>query len=283
MDSCDAWVNSNILKLDPDTKEPLIVGGAPPDAYSEDGQLWGNPVYDWEKVGASDYDFWIKRIGACLRLYDILRLDHFRGFEAYYAIPATDDNARYGKWEKGKPYELFDKIIKTFPDALFIAEDLGYITKEVDDLKNHYNFPGMNVIQFAFGENFDSNYLPHNYVRNSVVYSSTHDSDTLQGFLDVADEDLTKLVDKYFGLEDGDDKLWKINRALMASVSDIAMFEIQDFLGYGNDAKINSPSTLGNNWKWRSIDEDYDEKLAKRIKEMSKIYGRYDNGQIEKE
>ena len=166
---------------------------------------------------------------------------------------------------------------------MFIAEDLGYITKEVDDLKNHYNFPGMNVIQFAFGENFDSNYLPHNYVRNSVVYSSTHDSDTLQGFLDVADEDLTKLVDKYFGLEDGDDKLWKINRALMASVSDIAMFEIQDFLGYGNDAKINSPSTLGNNWKWRSIDEDYDEKLAKRIKEMSKIYGRYDNGQIEKE
>lgn len=283
MDSCDAWVNSNILKLDPDTKEPLIVGGAPPDAYSEDGQLWGNPVYDWEKVASSDYDFWIKRIGACLRLYDILRLDHFRGFEAFYAIPATDDNARYGKWEKGKPYELFDKIIKTFPDALFIAEDLGYITKEVDDLKNHYNFPGMNVIQFAFGENFDSNYLPHNYVRNSVVYSSTHDSDTLQGFLDVADEDLTKLVDKYFGLEDGDDKLWKINRALMASVSDIAMFEIQDFLGYGNDAKINSPSTLGNNWKWRSIDEDYDEKLAKRIKEMSKIYGRYDNGQIEKE
>lgn len=282
LDSCDAWVNSDILKLDPKTKEPIIVGGAPPDAYSEDGQLWGNPVYDWDKLKESNYNFWIKRIGACLKLYDILRLDHFRGFEAYYAIPATDDNARYGKWEVAKPYELFDKIIKAYPDARFIAEDLGYITKEVDDLKNHYNFPGMNVIQFAFGENFDSNYLPHNYERNSVVYSSTHDSDTLKGFLDEADEELTGLIDKYFGLDEGDDKLSKIIRALMASVSDIAMFEIQDFFGYGNESKINSPSTIGNNWKWRSIDSDYDDNLAKRIKEMSKVYGRYNYGQTEK-
>lgn len=283
MDSCDAWVNSDILKLDPESLEPILVGGAPPDAYSEDGQLWGNPVYDWDKLAESGYDFWLKRIGACLRLYDILRLDHFRGFEAYYAIPASDDNARYGSWELGRPYELFDKIIETYPDALFIAEDLGYITKEVDELKDHYNFPGMNVIQFAFGENFDSNYLPHNYVNNSVVYSSTHDSDTLQGFLDVADEDLTRLVDKYFGLKEDEDKLWEINRALMASVSDIAMFEIQDFLGYGNDAKINSPSTIGVNWKWRMVDADFDQSLAEKIKEMSKVYGRYNNGQIEKE
>lgn len=282
MDSCDAWVYCDILKLDPKTFDPLIVGGAPPDAYSEDGQLWGNPVYDWEKLKESDYDFWVKRIGSCLRLYDILRLDHFRGFEAYYAIPASDDNARYGTWELGKPYELFDKIINTYPDALFIAEDLGYITKEVDDLKDHYNFPGMNVIQFAFGEKFDSNYLPHNYVNNSVVYSSTHDSDTLQGFLDVADDELTELIDKYFGLSENDDKRWKIIRALMASVSDIAMFEIQDILGYGNEAKINSPSTIGVNWKWRMLDSDFDPDLAKRIKEMSKIYGRYDNGQTEK-
>ncbi|MDO5047634.1 MAG: 4-alpha-glucanotransferase [Anaerococcus sp.] len=281
LDSADAWVNSDILQLDED-KNPILVGGAPPDSYSEDGQLWGNPLYDWEKMSENSYEFWIKRIGASLRLYDILRLDHFRGFEAYYAIPFEDDNARFGKWLKAKPYELFDKIKKAYPDSLFIAEDLGYITKEVDDLKDHYGFPGMNVIQFSFGENFDSNYLPHNYKNNSVVYGSTHDSDTLKGFLDEADEDLDELINKYFDLGEDDDRLWKIIRGLMASVSDLAIFEIQDFLAYGNESKINSPGSLGDNWKWRMVYDDFSEKLSEKIKEMSKIYGRFNNGQAEK-
>lgn len=274
-DSCDAWVNSDILAIDEVTKKALIVGGAPPDDYSEDGQLWGNPVYNWDKLKESSYDFWEKRIGMALRTYDLLRLDHFRGFEKYYAIPATDENAKFGSWEIGGGYEFFDHIMKKYPDRQFIAEDLGYITKEVDYLKDYYGFPGMNVIQFAFNENFDSNYLPHNYKRNSVVYASTHDSSTLKGWLDSLDEEELSFVTRYFGLKEDDDYLWKIIRALMASVSDVAMYQIQDFFELGDESKINSPSTLGINWKWRSKKEDYTEELAEKIKEMSRLYGRY--------
>nr|WP_072536477.1 4-alpha-glucanotransferase [Anaerococcus mediterraneensis] len=274
-DSCDAWVNNNILKLDKETKQPIVVGGAPPDGYSEDGQLWGNPVYRWDYMkDTENFAFWKKRIGMSLRLYDILRLDHFRGFEAYYAIPASDDTAKYGSWEKGEPYAFFDAIKEAFPDARFIAEDLGFITKEVVDLKDHYGFPGMNVIQFAFGDNFDSDYLPHNYEKNSLVYASTHDSDTLQGFIDSADEHLLELIKKYLGIENKEDIRDEINRVLMASVSDVAIYEIQDLFGLSNDSKINSPGTVGGNWVWRAVEEDFDEDIAKKFKDMSKIYGR---------
>lgn len=272
-DSCDAWVNYDILKLDPESKEAITVGGAPPDAYSEDGQLWGNPVYDWDKMKKDSYSFWEKRIEMAFRTYDLLRLDHFRGFEKFYAIPASDENAKFGDWIEAGGYDFFDHIRKKFPDKQFIAEDLGYITKEVDDLKDTYGFPGMNVIQFAFGENFDSNYLPHNYLRNSVVYSSTHDSSTLKGWLETMEEEDLELVERYFGLEDGDDYQWRIIRNLMASVSDLAVFEIQDFLE--NTSQINRPGTLGDNWKWRAKKEDFTEDLALRIKEMSRLYGRY--------
>lgn len=274
-DSCDAWVNSEILAMDKITKEPLIVGGAPPDAYSKNGQLWGNPVYDWDKLRNSSYDFWEKRIAMAFKTYDLLRLDHFRGFEKYYAIPAIDENAKFGSWEISGGYEFFDHIIEKFPDKQFIAEDLGYITKEVDELKDNYGFPGMNVIQFAFEESFDSNYLPHNYKRNSVVYASTHDSSTLKGWLDNLDKEELSLVTRYFGLKEDNNYTWKIIRALMASVSDVAIFQIQDFFELGDESKINSPSTLGNNWKWRMKKEDFTDKLTERIREMSKLYGRY--------
>lgn len=277
-DSADAWVNYEILKLDKETKRPIVVGGAPPDDYSVDGQLWGNPVYRWEYMrDVEGFDFWKRRIGACLKLYDILRLDHFRGFEAYYAIPATDDTARYGKWEKGLPYDFFDTIRETYPDAKYIAEDLGFITKEVEDLINHYAFPGMKVIQFAFGDNFDSEYLPHNYERNSMVYASTHDSDTLQGFLDNADEHLLELIRTYFGIsEDEKDENIReiIARNLMASVSDVCMFEIQDLLGLGNEARINCPGIVGGNWDWRAVASDFDKKIAEKYEKMAKTYGR---------
>lgn len=276
-DSCDAWVNADILKINQETKQPLTVGGAPPDAYSEDGQLWGNPVYDWEKMKDNGYDFWKKRLSMALKTYDLLRLDHFRGFEKYYAIPATDENAKFGTWELAGGYEFFDEILKDYPNRQFIAEDLGYITKEVDDLKNHYGFPGMNVIQFAFDGTFASNYLPHNYEKNAVVYSSTHDSSTLKGWLDSLDEEDILLVKKYFGLENNEksEYVWEIIRSLMASVADVAIFEIQDFFEMGDEAKINTPSTLGNNWKWRARSEDFTDDLAKKIKEMSRLYGRY--------
>lgn len=274
-DSCDAWVNYEILKIDPESKKPITVGGAPPDTYSEDGQLWGNPVYDWEKMKKDSYKFWTKRIEMAFRTYDLLRLDHFRGFEKYYAIPATDENAKFGTWEETGSYDFFDHIKNKFPDKQFIAEDLGYITKEVDDLKDAYGFPGMNVIQFAFGENFDSNYLPHNYIKNSTVYSSTHDSSTLKGWIENMDEEELSLVERYFGLEEGDNYQWKIIRYLMGSVSDLAVFEIQDFFELDNKAQINRPGSIGDNWKWRAKKEDFTDSLAKKIKEMSRLYGRY--------
>ena len=274
-DSCDAWVNSDILELNQETKEPITVGGAPPDAYSEDGQLWGNPVYNWQKLEETSYDFWKKRLAMALRTYDILRLDHFRGFEKYYAIPATDENAKFGSWEEANGYGLFDEVLKDLDQAQFIAEDLGYITREVDELKDAYGFPGMNVVQFGFGDNFDSQYLPHNYKRNSVVYASTHDSSTLKGWLDSQSEEELDRVVRYFGLKDQEDYVWDIIRQLMASVSDIAMFEIQDFLELGDETKINSPGTLGENWKWRAKKEDFTDSLALKIKELSRLYGRY--------
>lgn len=275
LDSADAWANSHILKLDKE-KNLLAVGGCPPDGYSEDGQLWGNPVYDWEKMQEDNFSFWEKRIEMNLALVDLLRLDHFRGFEAYYEIPATDDTAKYGQWVKAKPYEFFKMVKEKFPEGKFIAEDLGLITDEVNELMEFLGYPGMNVIQFAFGEDFTSNYLPHNYKRNSIVYGSTHDSDTLMGWLKSLDDDKMSMVKSYFDLEEDDleKNLWKIIKRLMASVSDVSMFEIQDFLGLGNEAKINSPGSLGENWKWRANREDFTNSISQKIKQISKLYER---------
>lgn len=275
LDSSDAWANSNILKLDED-KNPTLVGGCPPDDFSEDGQLWGNPLYDWDKMQEDNFSFWEKRIEMNLRMVDLLRLDHFRGFEAYYEIPAVDETAKYGEWTKAKPVEFFDMVKEKFPDGKFIAEDLGYITDEVKDLMTSLGYPGMNVIQFAFGEDFTSDYLPHNFKRNSIVYSSTHDSDTLMGWLKSLDEDKMAMVEAYFDLESDDleENLWTIIKRLMASVSDVCMFEIQDFLALDNDARINSPGTLGENWKWRASKEDFQSKLPQKIKELARLYER---------
>lgn len=275
LDSADAWANSQILKLD-DEKNPIAVGGCPPDGFSEDGQLWGNPLYDREKMGKDNFTFWEKRIEMNLRLFDMLRLDHFRGFEAYYEIPAEDDTAKYGQWVKAKPYEFFDMVKKKFPYGKFIAEDLGLITDEVRELMASLGYPGMNVIQFAFGEDFTSDYLPHNYKRNSIVYGSTHDSDTLMGWLENLEDDKMEMVEAYFDLEgeDLDLYLWKIIRRLMASVAAVSMFEIQDFLGLGNDARINSPGTLGENWKWRASKEDFKTDLPQKIKVLARLYER---------
>lgn len=274
MDSADSWANYDILKLD-DNKKPKFVGGCPPDEFSDDGQLWGNPVYDWEKLKKDDFKFWINRIKVNMRLFDIIRLDHFRGFEAYYEIPAEDDTAKYGKWVKGCAYELFDTIKEKLPDVKFIVEDLGFITKEVEELKDYLGFPGMKVMQFAFSEDMQSEYLPYNYTKNSACYSSTHDSDTLKGWFDQIDEDELERVVKYFSLNDKEGYVWGAIRGLMASVSDLSMFEMQDLLELGNESRINRPSTLGENWKWRAKEEDFSNELSKKIKEMAKLYGRY--------
>lgn len=273
-DSVDTWANSDILKLDKKTKKPEVVAAVPPDIYSEDGQLRGNPIYDWEILKESDFKFWIERVRLNLRLYDYLRLDHFRGFESYYEVPYGDENAKYGKWEKAYGDEFFKKVNEEFKDSKFIVEDLGFITKEVEKLKDKTGFPGMKVIQFAFEEDYSSAYLPHNFEKNSVVYASTHDSDTLQAWIDNLEDEKKEMVKKYFNIKEDSDMLWEIIRNLFLSVSDLTIFQIQDFLAYGNEARINTPGKLGENWQWRLEKDVLGNDLALKIKEMAKIYGR---------
>lgn len=272
-DSCDSWVNGDILKLDENLK-PEFVAGCPPDGFSDDGQLWGNPVYDWEKLKESDFEFWINRIKVNHKLFDIIRLDHFRGFEAYYEIDARDDSAKYGSWKKAYGDLLFEKIKKELPDVLFIAEDLGFITDEVRNLKDKYEIAGMKVLQFAFSEDMKSEYLPYNYDKNSICYSSTHDSDTLSGWLLNLDKQTFKRVKDYFDLKEDENYTFQIIKQLMGSVCQIAMFQMQDLLNYDNHARINVPSTLGENWKWRSSESDFTEELAQKIKNAASLYGR---------
>lgn len=273
LDSADSWVNFDILKLNKDDKRPEFLAAVPPDAYSADGQLWGNPTYDWDRLKKRGYEFLLKRIGKNLKLYDYLRLDHFRGFESYYEVKAGDKNARDGLWQKAYGDEFFEILAENLKDAKFIAEDLGFITKEVEDLKEKTGFPGMKVIQFAFGDDFKSLYLPHNYEKNSIVYSSTHDSDTLKGWLDGLDRKKKDMVYQYFNIKDQDPS-WVIIRALMASVSDIAIFQIQDFLKLGNESRINRPGVLGGNWQFRIKGDELTDTLAKKIKAIGKLYER---------
>lgn len=273
-DSSDSRAHRNILKLDQATKKAFFVGGCPPDAYSDDGQLWGNPVYDWERLEETGYDFRLKRIEKSLTLYDCLRLDHFRGFESYYEIPAEQKTAREGRRVKAKSDFFFERVKETFPEGKFIGEDLGIITDEVRLMKEKTGFPGMKVIQFAFNGKFDSEYLPHNYEKNSVTYSSTHDQDTLKGRLDSLSPEKLKEVEAYFGLKEGDDYCLEIIRSLMMSVADLSIFELQDFLELGNEARINVPGFVGNNWKWRLNKKMVTDELAERIRNMGKLYGR---------
>lgn len=273
LDSADSWVNFDILKLNKDNKRPEFLAAVPPDAYSADGQLWGNPTYDWDRLKKRGYEFLLKRIGKNLKLYDYLRLDHFRGFESYYEVKADDKNARDGLWQKAYGDEFFEILAENLKDAKFIAEDLGFITKEVENLKEMTGYPGMKVIQFAFGDDFKSPYLPHNYEKNSIVYSSTHDSDTLKGWLDGLDRKKKDMVYQYFNIKDQDPS-WVIIRALMASVSDIAIFQIQDFLKLGNESRINRPGVLGGNWQFRIKEDELTDTLAKKIKTIGKLYER---------
>lgn len=274
MDSAEAWANPEMLQLDPKTLDPLAVAGAPPDAYSEDGQLWGNPLYDWDYLKATKYDFWVSRIRHTLRLYDIIRLDHFRGFESYWSIPAEDDTAKYGTWAKGPGLPLFKALEKALGDVPFILEDLGHIGEEVYQLKETIDKPGMKVLQFAFNEDRESEYLPHNFVRNTVVYTSTHDSDTLTGWLENLNANLLDYVVDYFALSEEEGYSWGVIRGAMASVAQLSIAQLQDFLELDNTARINAPGTLGENWQWRAKTDYFSKELAERIKALTRLYGR---------
>lgn len=272
-DSADTWSNPGLFRLD-NSCTPIAVAGCPPDAFSATGQLWGNPLYRWDYHKATGYEWWMKRIAHCYELYDVVRIDHFRGFDEYYAIPYGNVTAEHGKWEKGPGYDLFRVMKEKLGDKAVIAEDLGFLTPSVIKLVKRTGYPGMKILQFAFDSREESDYLPHNYVRNSVVYTGTHDNDTTLGWLHTMKRKDRSFAKRYLGIRSNRDIQWEFIRAALSSVSDTAIIPMQDYLGLGSEARINTPSTLGDNWKWRMTQGQLTDELAEKIYKMSKMYGR---------
>ena len=278
LDSADTWANPWLFKLD-EKNCPTQVAGCPPDGFSATGQLWGNPLYNWEVHRNSGYEWWIKRIANCFRLYDVVRIDHFRGFDEYYAIPYGDATAENGWWEKGPGIDLFRAISASLGDREIIAEDLGYMTDSVKRLVEESGYPNMKVIEFAFDERDTGNasdYLPHNYPRNCVVYTGTHDNETLLSWL----EDITpaerRQVRKYLNnfKDSGKELCYDLICLVMQSVANLCIVPMQDYLGLDNSARMNQPSTLGKNWKWRLKEGQFTAELQKEMLELATRYGR---------
>lgn len=269
-DSCDVWVNKGQFQLTEDGL-PERIAGCPPDAFSEDGQMWGNPLYDWDAMEKDGYSWWISRMRAGFALYDIIRLDHFRGFEAYYAIPSEASDAKHGVWEKGPGMSLFEAIKRRIPDAKLIAEDLGFLTEGVYKLLEDSGFPGMKVLQFAFDPYNDNPYLPYNYPENCVAYTGTHDNDTLAGWY--SDEQNKEFIRDYLNVATDEYVPVAMVRAVLASRARIAVIPIQDYLGYGK--RMNTPSTANEeNWSWRMKDGALHDGVKYHINHLTRLYKR---------
>ncbi len=275
-DSSDVWTNPGYFKLNSD-KRPAFVAGVPPDYFSDTGQLWGTPVYSWEKLGESSYAWWITRMEHNLKYFDIVRLDHFRGFVAYWEVPATEKTAVNGKWVKAPAREFFHTLKIRFPSLSIIAEDLGVITSEVREIMSLYEFPGMKLLLFAFGDSLSTNpYIPHNHVRNCVVYTGTHDNNTVKGWfqLDATEKEKENLL-AYFGRElDENTVVGQLVRSAMMSVASTVVIPMQDFLELGAEARMNTPSVTHGNWEWRVTATQLTADLAGKIANLTRVYGR---------
>ena len=272
-DSSDVWGQPELFQLDEDVK-PTAVAGVPPDGFSATGQLWGNPLYDWKKHKETGYAWWIQRIAYCKKAYDVVRIDHFRGFDSYYAIPAKDKTAKNGKWKEGPGMDLFHSLEKKLGKLPIIVEDLGFLTPSVIKLLKDSGFPGMKVIQFAFDSREGSDYLPHTYTQHCVVYTGTHDNDTAMGWMKTARKASVKFAKEYLNLTKEEGYNWGLMRGAWSSVADMAIVPMQDLIGLGSEARINTPSTLGENWKWRATADQITNSLAKRLYKYMEMYGR---------
>lgn len=274
LDSADVWANPKQFQLD-DDYTPRAVAGVPPDLFSEDGQLWGNPLYDWDYMKTTGYSWWKGYLGHALKLYDVVRIDHFRGFESYYSIPYKDKTAKNGKWVKGPDTDLFKALKNEFGNDLpIIAEDLGVITPAVRKMLDYTAFPGMKVLQFAFDSDSTNAFLPHNIIKNCVVYTGTHDNDTIMGWLQNTDKETVKHAKDYLNYTSDNGFNWAMIKAAMSSVADTCIIPMADFLGADSSARINTPSTLGENWCWRIDGRCINSWLANIIKENVELYGR---------
>jgi 4-alpha-glucanotransferase len=275
-DSADAWSNSEIFKLD-DRKKPTFVAGVPPDYFSKTGQLWGNPVYDWQVCESTGFKWWLRRMEHILSLFDVVRIDHLRGLVAYWEVPAGERTAISGKWVEVPSRSFFDTMLRRFADFPIIAEDLGLITEDVRKVMMHYGFPGMKVLLFAFSENNAGHpYLPHNYEENCAVYTGTHDNNTVRGWFEseARGEDRKRFF-KYIGRQVPiEDVHWEFIRLAIASPARMAIFPMQDILGLGEDARMNRPAVLEGNWEWRLLPEQLTSDIADRLFRMTQESGR---------
>ncbi len=273
-DSADTWSHPELFELD-SKGFPTVVAGCPPDAFSATGQLWGNPIYKWAYHKETGYAWWIQRIAMCFKLYDVVRIDHFRGFDAFYTIPYGDKTAENGEWWQGPGYDLFDAIKKALGKKEIIAEDLGFITDSVRKLVKKTGYPSMKVLQFAFdSRGMDSDYLPHNYTRNCVVYTGTHDNETMRGWYENVYRGDRLFAKRYCNIHNAKTAAWEFIRVAMACVADTCIIPMQDYLNLGDETRINTPSTLGGNWVWRMKDGAYDEELSKKMKDLAQTYAR---------
>lgn len=274
-DSADVWANPELFDLGEDGK-PQSVAGVPPDYFSPTGQLWGNPLYQWDVLQRTEYDWWLKRLALNFELYDLLRIDHFRGFHQYWEIPAEAVDAQGGQWQKGPGLEFFQAVKEHFPEAQIVAEDLGLIDEGVRDLRDAVGLPGMAILQFAFSQQPDNLYLPHNLTPQSVLYPGTHDNDTTQGWYDEAPEAERDQVRRYFRIS-GEEIAWDFIRAAYQSVSRLAIIPMQDFFSLGTDARMNAPGVPVGNWQWRATEEQlkqWREQSAPYLRELSWLYDR---------
>ena len=273
MDSADVWAEPEFFQLG-EGNIPTEVSGVPPDYFSADGQLWGNPLYDYDRMRQDGFGWWIRRVEGASRLFDVIRIDHFRGLESYWAVPYGDKTARNGRWRKGPGMDLVGVLTQWFHGLDIIAEDLGFLTPEVHQLLRDSGLPGMKVLEFAFDAREPSNYLPHTYERNCVCYVGTHDNETVMQWREQADRADVTFARKYLGLNEAEGFHWGMIRGGMSSVADTFVAQMQDYLGLGAEGRMNTPGTLGNNWRWRLLPGEASPALARKIRRYAHMYGR---------
>ncbi len=273
LDSADVWAEPKYFQLDSDGV-PKEVAGVPPDAFTEDGQLWGNPLYDYDVMKADGFGWWIRRIEGAGRLFDMIRIDHFRGFESYWAVPFGDSTAKNGRWRPGPGMDLVGVLTSWFHDLSFIAEDLGYTTPEVEKLLKDSKLPGMKILEFGFDPKGESDYMPHNCVNNSICYVGTHDNEVVKGWVKHTDKATLRYAKEY--MHKGEDESWceAMLRTGMSTASKLFVMQMQDILELGEDSRINTPGVLGGNWQWRMRPDAIDKKLARKIRKLTETYRR---------
>ena len=273
LDSADVWSEPQFFQLD-ENNLPTEVAGCPPDAFTEDGQLWGNPLYDWDEMRRDGFGWWIRRVDGAKKLYDVIRIDHFRGFESYWAVPYGDTTAKRGRWKPGPGMDLVGVLLSWFSGLRFIAEDLGYTTPEVEKLLADSGLPGMKVLEFGFDVNGDAAYAPHNCVPNSVCYIGTHDNEVVKGWIRALDKATFRYAKEYMNISDQEGWCWGMIRTGMACASRLFVVQMQDLLELEGEARMNTPGTLGGNWQWRMLPGAADKALARRLRKLTELYRR---------